>query len=137
MINRPSHTSVWGSTKMVDYLLTGQEARRRSRTRRSDLRLIRPVAGEVLDFSPLGLGIESADALRVGESYSLLLRRGMRRKRVTGRVAWCKLTKTELVGARTAQPFYRSGIEIDHLEPSAWRFLSSAVSDSPLSLPWP
>ena len=137
MINRPRHTSVWGSTKMVDYLLTGQEARRRLRARRSDLRLIRPVAGEVVDVSPLGLGIKSADALRVGESYSLLLRRGMKRKRVTGRVAWCRLTKTELIGARTAQPVYRSGIEIDHLEPSAWRFLSSAVSDSPLSLPWP
>lgn len=120
---------------MVDYLLTGQEARRRSRARRSDLRLIRPVAGEVVDFSPLGLGIKSADALRVGESYSLLLRRGLRVKRVTGHVAWCRLTKTELIGASTAQPVYRSGIEIDHLEPSAWRFLTAEVAARPLSLP--
>lgn len=121
---------------MVDYLLTGQEARRRSRARRSDLRLIRPVAGEVVDFSPLGLGIMSADALRVGEFYSLLLRRGVRMKRVTGHVAWCKLTRAELIGASSSQPVYRSGIEIDHLEPSAWKFLSSEVSDSRLALPW-
>ena len=47
----------------------------------------RPVLGES-GFSRLGLGIRSSSALNVGESYSLLVRRGVRVKKTTG-VAWC------------------------------------------------
>lgn len=46
-------------------------------------------------------------------------------KRVTGRVAWCTLTKTELIATGTSLPVFRAGIEIDHLKPSAWRLLNS------------
>lgn len=80
-----------------------------------------------MDVSPLGLGIKSSDPLKVGRSYSLLVRRGVRIKKVTGRVAWCTLTKTELVDTGTTLPVFRSGIEIDHLEPSAWRFLGADI----------
>ena len=84
--------------------------------------------GEIVDFSPLGLGIESSSPLRVGQAYSFVLRRGMKMKRVAGHVAWCRLTKTELITSSTTTTVYRSGIEIDHLEPSAWRFLDSDMS---------
>ena len=112
---------------MSDFLLTGEDARHRSRWRTPNLRLVRPVLGEVVDVSPLGLGIKSSSSLNVGQSYSLLVRRGVRMKRVSGRVAWCTLTKTKLVATGTTLPVFRVGIEIDHLEPSAWKFLDSDV----------
>ena len=112
---------------MSDFLLTRQEARRRSRRPTPSLRLLRPVLGEVVDFSRLGLGISSSSPLKVGQFYSLLVRRGVRMKRMTGRVAWCTLTKTELIATGTTLPVFRAGIEIGHLEPSAWRFLDSEV----------
>lgn len=110
---------------MADDLPTGEGARRRSRTQSSDIRLIRPITGKVVDFSPLGLGIRSSNPLSVGQSYSFLLRRGMKVKRVIGHVAWCRLTKTDSNTSSTTSLAYRTGVEIDHLEPSAWRFLSS------------
>ena len=113
---------------MAHYLLTGEEARRRSRARRSDLRLIRPVLGEIVDISPLGLGLESSSPLRVGQSYSFLVRRGVKMKRVTGHVAWSRLTKTELLTTTTTKMVYRSGIEIDLLQPSTWRFLDPDIN---------
>ena len=112
---------------MSDYLLTRKESRRRSRRPTPRLHLFRPILGEVLDFSRLGLGIRSSSPLKVGQSYSLLVRRGVRMKRMTGRVAWCTLTKTELIAPGTTLPVFRAGIEIDHLEPSACRFLDSEV----------
>ena len=112
---------------MNGFLLTGEEARHRSRRRTSNLRLLRPVLGEVVDFSRLGLGIRSSTALNVGQSYSLLVRRGVRVKKMTGRVAWCSLTKSELIATGTTLPVFRAGIEIGYLEPSAWRFLDSEV----------
>jgi hypothetical protein len=112
---------------MSRFLLTEEEARHRSRRRTPNLRLVRPVLGEVVDVSPLGLGIKSSSPLNVRQSYSLLVRRGVRIKRMTGRVAWCTLTKTELIGTGTTLPVFRAGIEIEHLEPSVWRFLDSEV----------
>lgn len=112
---------------MSNYLLTRQESRRRSRRPSPRLRLLRPVQGEVVDVSPLGLGITSSSPLKVGHFYSILVRRGMRVKKLAGRVAWCTLTKTELIAARTALPVFRAGIEIDHLQPSAWRFLNKEL----------
>ena len=115
---------------MSDHLLTGREARHRARVRTADLQLIRPVLGSVVDISPLGMGIRSSNPLEVGRFYSLLVRRGLRVKRMNGRVAWCALTKTDLIATGTSLPVYRAGIEIEHLEPSAWRFLGAEVRSS-------
>lgn len=112
---------------MSNSLLTGKDARRRARRPTPGLRLFRPIVGEVVDVSPLGVGIKSSSSLKVGQSYSLLVMRGMRMKRVTGRVAWCTLTKTELIASATTLPVFRAGIVFDHLEPSVWRFLDSGV----------
>jgi hypothetical protein len=73
------------------------------------------------------MGIRSSNPLEVGRSYSLLVRRGLRVKRMNGRVAWCTLTKTDLIATGTSLPVFRAGIEIEHLEPSAWRFLGADV----------
>lgn len=113
---------------MSDFRRTEKESRRRSRRPTPSLHLFRPVLGEVVDFSRMGLGIRSSTPLKVGQSYSLLVRRGVKMKWVKGRVAWCTLTKTELIAAGTALPVFRAGIEIDYLEPSAWRFLDSEVT---------
>lgn len=112
---------------MSDSPPTKQEARRRSRRPTPSLRLLRPVLGDVVDFSRLGLGIRSSSPLKVGQSISLLVRRGVRVKRVTGRVAWCTLTKTQRITPGTTLPVFTAGIEIDHLEPAAWRFLESGA----------
>lgn len=121
---------------MADHLLTGEGARRRSRTRSSGIRLLRPISGQVVDFSPLGLGIRSSNPLSVGQSYSFLLRRGMKVKRVIGHVAWCRLTKTDSTTSSTTPLAYRSGLEIEHLEPSAWRFLSSETRTTGRARSW-
>ncbi len=106
------------------------DKRRRMRTGATDLRMLRPVRGRVVDFSGLGIGVESGKRLGVRQDYNFLLRHGLQVRKLRGRVKWCALTQTTQMDPHPSQLVYRAGIAFDELSPQVWNFLSSSTQAS-------
>ena len=71
------------------------ERRRHPRRGTSDLQLVQPVLGQVVDISAGGIGVLTRDALPVHkESYFCFGPPGQR-ARVRARVIWCRLRASE------------------------------------------
>ncbi len=65
---------------------------------------------DIVDVSVNGVGIETHTYLGVGRDYSLRVTREEGDLRLTGRVVWCTLVRTERNGAGDIFPVYRAGI---------------------------
>lgn len=91
------------------------EARRHHRESILDLVLRNPVAGEVIDISVSGLGLESSDSLVPLSRQRFTLGIGEARATVLVEVRWCKLARTMTNDDDDSEPFYRAGVSL--LEP--------------------
>ena len=69
-----------------------------------------PVAGQVLDISVGGMGIQCPQSLKLGEEYPFSFTVGTSRLRLRGEVRWCKLVGTSLLGDGESAPIYRVGV---------------------------
>ncbi len=68
-------------------------------------------AGRIVDLGPAGACIETDGSLRIGQPYALTLELRGRRRRLRGRVRWCRLvgTRRRPESAESA-PVYRAGL---------------------------
>jgi hypothetical protein len=69
-----------------------------------------PVAGQVIDISAGGFGVEGLCPLNLSDQYSFTLSIGTSRVRVRGEVRWCKLVGTSLLEKGESAPIYRVGV---------------------------
>ena len=69
-----------------------------------------PVAGQVVDISAGGFGVEGLCPLNLSDQYSFTLSIGTSRVRVRGEVRWCKLVGTSLLEKGESAPIYRVGV---------------------------
>jgi hypothetical protein len=88
------------------------DERRRRRDPGNGLTLRNPVAGQVVDISAGGLGIESPRPLNLHVEYPFTLYMGDSKTRVRGEVRWCKLVGTSPPESGEPAPIYRTGIAI-------------------------
>ena len=73
-----------------------------------------PVAGQVIDISAGGLGIECPRPLNVRDQYPFTLSIGTSKAWVQGEVRWCKLVRTGLLESGEPAPIYRVGVAFLH-----------------------
>lgn len=97
------------------------------RTRSAGLRVVRPFRGEIVDVSGLGLGVETSQGVKVRQEYKILIRRGLRLKRLQGRVKWCSMGRSATSEADSQPLVFRVGIALEDLRPEDWSFLSSSL----------
>lgn len=71
------------------------------------------LSGELLNFSPGGLAIETTSSLRVGSLYTFRLGRPWMSFRVTGSVRWSRLARTRSGPGGEVTPVFVAGIAIE------------------------
>lgn len=69
-----------------------------------------PAAGQVVDISSRGLGIECPRPLNLRDQYPFTLSIGTSTARVRGEVRWCKLVGTTKLESGEPTPIYRVGV---------------------------
>ena len=77
----------------------------------------RPITGEVLNTSHLGMAIQTHDSLTIGWSYAFRMRNGSEVIRIPGKIQWCRLVQLLRVGENEFLPVFRMGI---HLAGNLW-----------------
>ena len=88
------------------------DERRHRRDPGNGLTLRNPVAGQVVDISAGGLGIESLRPLNLRVEYPFSLSAGAKNTRVQGEVRWCRLVGTTRLESGEPSPIYRSGVAL-------------------------
>ena len=68
------------------------------------------MTARLVDLGPAGAHIETEQALRVGAPYAFTLEVAGARRRLRGRVRWCRLVGTRSQGDGDRTPVYRAGI---------------------------
>ena len=86
------------------------DERRHQRDPAIGFTLRNPVAGQVIDISSGGFGIEGPRPLNLSDQYPFTLSIGTSRVRVRGEVRWCKLVRTSLLKKGEFAPIYRVGV---------------------------
>ncbi|MCB1043982.1 MAG: PilZ domain-containing protein [Acidobacteria bacterium] len=71
------------------------------------------IRAQVIDISLRGVSVETRSPLTVGRSYSFHLNNPGKQVNLMGRVAWCKLNRTERVAPDESAAIYRAGIEFN------------------------
>ena len=77
----------------------------------------RAVSGELLNFSPGGMAIETTSSLRVGARYTFHLGRPWMSFRVTGSVRWSRLARTRSRRDGEVTPIFVAGIALESDQP--------------------
>ncbi len=88
------------------------------------------IRANVMDISLNGVAVETRSPLAVGRSYTFNLANADKKVDLIGRVAWCKLNRTERVSADEIAAIYRAGIEFDGTLSSAGDNLLSFLENS-------
>jgi hypothetical protein len=77
------------------------------------------MTARVLDLGPAGAHIATTSALRVGAPYAFTLEVLGARRRLRGRVRWCRLVATRAAASGDRAPVYRAGIAWSEPQPVA------------------
>ena len=93
-------------TTLTQVALQSREPlRRHTRFLSRNLQIESPVYGWAINISESGLCLESLAELVTGAEYVLRLRYGARFLSLPGRVAWCRLDRTEVTRKGTVEVF--------------------------------
>ncbi len=92
-------------------LLSREPLRRHTRYASRNLQIESPVYGWAVNISESGLCLESLAELVTGAEYVFRLRYGAVFLSLTGRVAWCRLDRTEITRQGKVEVF-QTGVEL-------------------------
>ena len=120
------HQLSWG----WESVLGREDRRHRVRTRSTGLRILRPFRGEIVNVSGLGLGVETSRGLKVRQEYKIVIRHGLRIKRLNGQVKWCSMGRSAGSQSASESLVFKVGIALEDLRPKDWSFLSSSLQVS-------
>ena len=99
-------------TTLTQVALQSREPlRRHTRYATRNLQIESPVYGWAVNVSESGLCMESLSELVTGAEYIFRLRYGAQFLSLTGRVAWCRLNRTEITRKGNVKVF-QTGIEL-------------------------
>ena len=111
-------------TTLTQVALQSREPlRRHTRYSTRNLQIESPVYGWAINISQSGLCLESLSELVAGAQYVFRLRYGSRFLSLSGKVAWCRLDRTEMT-RKGGVKVYQTGIELS-LEESGESWLEA------------
>lgn len=93
-------------------MMEPSEKRRHKRYEVQDVygNLLFTIDVNVINMSLDGMAVESSKRLNVGRAYSLKLRHGNKLIKLTGKVVWCILTRSDRKAEGSVVPVYKAGL---------------------------
>lgn len=85
---------------------------------------------EVKNLSVGGMALEARRRLDVGRTYMFTIRKQDDLLRISGRVAWCVLTRTERVSETEVTPVYHAGIHFEDVLTERAKKIVRLIEDS-------